>query len=230
MSFLFRLSHATVFVLVVFSQCALFEPKLSTVPDPLVREEVMNEEQKNATKVLKQKVVVLKNEVTSQKKTNELTSQSIKISKSKISKHSSVSALLREKEKLSLLKDDSTNAKRYLDEAQGSDLEKSKEETRLLVWIQKEKEDIAYLSMKESMLSESIAELELVRAEIAVKFQESQGKTPKDEDFIKKQTFEAQYGDRKTETRRRTAEWERIKNEAQKLPKVNIEDTLDDTK
>ncbi|BDA78751.1 hypothetical protein LPTSP3_g16810 [Leptospira kobayashii] len=190
----------------------------------------MNEEQKNASKVLKQKVVALKNEVSSQKKTNELTSQSIKISKSKILKHSAVSSLLREKEKLALLKDDSQGAKRYLDEAQSSDLEKSKEETRLLVWIQKEKEDTAYLAMKESLLSESIAELELVRAEIAVKFQESQGKTPKDEDFIKKQTFESQYGNRKTETRKKTADWERVKNEAQKLPKVNIEDTLEDAK
>ncbi|WP_109019724.1 hypothetical protein [Leptospira kobayashii] len=230
MSSPFRLFYVTIFVLVVFSRCALFEPKLTTVPDPLVREEVMNEEQKNASKVLKQKVVALKNEVSSQKKTNELTSQSIKISKSKILKHSAVSSLLREKEKLALLKDDSQGAKRYLDEAQSSDLEKSKEETRLLVWIQKEKEDTAYLAMKESLLSESIAELELVRAEIAVKFQESQGKTPKDEDFIKKQTFESQYGNRKTETRKKTADWERVKNEAQKLPKVNIEDTLEDAK
>ncbi|WP_246052180.1 hypothetical protein [Leptospira idonii] len=190
----------------------------------------MNEEQKSAIKVIKQRIITLKNEIATQKKTNEITSQSIKISKAKIAKHTSQRDLLKEKEKLSLIKDESSNAKRYLDESQAADLEKQKEETRYLTWIQKEKEDIAFLQMKEAMLSENIAELELVRAEVAVKFQESQGKVPSDPEFVKKEIFETQYSSRKSDSRRKTTEWERVKNEAAKLPKINLEDTYEESR
>jgi hypothetical protein len=218
-------SRTSFFLFLVFFQCVLFEPKLNTVPDAFVREEVMNEEQKNAVKVLKQKVVALNTETTALKKNNEVNGQSIKISKAKIAKHSATSTLLREKEKLFLIKDDSNNAKRMLDEAKASDLEKSKEETRRETWMQKQAEDMAFSQMKEAQLAEVIAELELVRAEIAVKYQEFQGKTVKDVDFVDKTKFDAQYNGKKADTRRKTAEWERIKNNAAKLPKVNLEDT-----
>jgi hypothetical protein len=224
--------YRTVFFLIlVFFQCVLFEPKLKTVPDAYVREEVMNEEQKNAVKVLKQKTIALNTEITGLKKNNEINLQSLRISKAKSLKHAAARDLLREKEKLALIKDDSATAKRYLDESQTADLEKSKEETRYQAWTQKQVEDDAFFQMKEAMLSESIAELELVRAEIAVKYQEFQGKSAKDPDYVDKQKYELQYNGRKSDTRKKTADWERIKNSAVKLPKVNIEDTyLEDIK
>ncbi|MDF3818798.1 hypothetical protein P3G55_02740 [Leptospira sp. 96542] len=200
------------------------------MPDVYVRDEVMNEEQKNATKTLKTKIVQMKNEVASQRKLNALTSQSIKISNQKMTKHIAERDLAREKEKYSLLKDDAVQAKRYLDEGQSFDLERAKEESRLKTWIQKEKEDVAYLEMKEAVLSELIAEHELVRAEIAVKFQESQGKTPEAPDYIKKENFVSQYAERKSDARRKTSDWERVKTEAPVLPKVNLEDSFDESK
>ncbi|MCZ8343701.1 MAG: hypothetical protein O9301_11755 [Leptospira sp.] len=223
---LVRNFHRILFLLLVFSNCVLFEPKISTVPDAYVREEVMNEEQKTATKVLKQKVIQFKNEVTQQRKLNSLTNQSIQISKAKVAKHSADRDLSRDKEKYFLLKDDPTQAKRYLEDSQNHEMERAKEETRMNVWIQKEKEDIAYLEAKEAALAETIAELELVRSEIAVKFQESQGKTPEDKDYIKKEEYESQYADRKSEARRKVSELERIRTEAPKLPKVNLEDSF----
>lgn len=225
------ISRTSFFLILVFFQCLLFEPKLKTVPDAYVREEVMNEEQKNAVKVLKQKIVALNTEITALKKVSEVNAQTLKISKTKIIRHAATRDLLSEKEKLSLIKDDSVNAKRYLDESQTADLEKAKEETRLQAWTQKQTEDSAFLQMKEATQSELIAELELVRAEIAVKYQEFQGKTSKDPDYVEKQKYDLQYNSRKAETRKKTADWERIKNTATKLPKVNLEDTyLDDTK
>ncbi|WP_246046985.1 hypothetical protein [Leptospira ognonensis] len=201
------------------------------MPDAYVREEVMNEEQKNAVKVLKQKIVALNTEITALKKVSEVNAQTLKIARAKIIRHAATRDLLSEKEKLSLIKDDSVNAKRYLDESQTADLEKAKEETRLQAWTQKQTEDTAFLQMKEATQSELIAELELVRAEIAVKYQEFQGKTSKDPDFVEKQKYDLQYNTRKAETRKKTADWERIKNNATKLPKVNLEDTyLDETK
>lgn len=223
---LVRNFHRILFLLLVFSNCVLFEPKISTVPDAYVREEVMNEEQKAATKVLKQKVIQLKNEGTQQRKLNSLTNQSIQISKSKVAKHAADRDLSRDKEKYFLLKDDPTQAKRYLEDSQNHEMERAKEETRMNVWIQKEKEDTAFLEAKEAALAETIAELELVRAEIAVKFQESQGKTPEDKDYIKKEEYEAQYADRKSEARRKVSDLERIRTEAPKLPKVNLEDSF----
>gem|GEM_PF-1620849 len=224
-------SRTSFFLILVFFQCVLFEPKLKTVPDAYVREEVMNEEQKNAVKILKQKVVSLNTEITGLKKVSEITTQTLKISKTKMAKHAATRDLLSEKEKLALIKDDSTNAKRYLDESQTADLEKSKEETRYQTWLQKQTEDNAFLQMKEATLSEFIAELELVRSEIAVKYQEFQGKTSKDPDFVDKQKYEIQYNSRKAETRKKTADWERIKNNQVKLPKVNLEETyLDENK
>ncbi|TGL63989.1 hypothetical protein EHQ58_00080 [Leptospira ognonensis] len=225
------ISRTSFFLILVFFQCVLFEPKLKTVPDAYVREEVMNEEQKNAVKVLKQKIVALNTEITALKKVSEVNAQTLKIARAKIIRHAATRDLLSEKEKLSLIKDDSVNAKRYLDESQTADLEKAKEETRLQAWTQKQTEDTAFLQMKEATQSELIAELELVRAEIAVKYQEFQGKTSKDPDFVEKQKYDLQYNTRKAETRKKTADWERIKNNATKLPKVNLEDTyLDETK
>ncbi len=221
-------SRTSFFLILVFFQCVLFEPKLKTVPDAYVREEVMNEEQKNAVKILKQKIVTLSTEINALKKNSEINGQSLKISKAKIGRHIATRDLLSEKEKLALIKDDSINAKRYLDESQTADLEKAKEETRFQTWTQKQAEDSAFLQMKEAIQSELIAELELVRAEIAIKYQEFQGKTSKDPDYIEKPKYDAQYNTRKTEARKKTAEWEKIKNSAIKLPKVNLEDTYSD--
>jgi hypothetical protein len=201
------------------------------VPDTYVREEVMNEEQKNAVKILKQKIVALNTEINGLKKVNEVNVQTLKISKAKITRHIATRDLLSEKEKLALIKDESTNAKRYLDDSQTADLEKAKEETRFQAWSQKQIEDNSFLQMKEATMSELIAELELVRAEIAVKYQEFQGKTSKDPDFVDKLKYDQQYNSRKAETRKKTADWERLKNNAPKLPKVNLEDTYqEDTK
>ncbi|WP_244934630.1 hypothetical protein [Leptospira vanthielii] len=218
------------FLLLVFSQCVLFEPKISKVPDAYVRDEVMNTEQKNATRVLTDKIIKLNNEVSAQRKANTLTAQAIKISQSKVTKHNSQHELARAKETYFVLKEDSAASKRYLEESQGHELERAKEETRYKTWIQKEKEDKAYLEMKEAALGELIAELELVRSEIAVKFQESQGKTPADPEYIKKEIYETQYAEKKSDARRRVSDWERVKTEAPSLPKVNLEDSFDDAK
>jgi hypothetical protein len=218
------------FLLLLFSQCVLFEPKISKVPDAYVREEVMNSEQKNATKILTDKIIKLNNEVTNQRKANALTSQAIKISQSKVTKHAAERDLKRAKESYFTLKEDQVSAKRYLEESQAVELERAKEETRYKTWVQKEKEDKAFLEMKEAALGELIAELELVRSEIAVKFQESQGKTPADPEYIKKEIYETQYAEKKSDTRRRLSDWERIKTEAPSLPKVNLEDSFDDSK
>lgn len=230
MSYQVRNFHRILFLLLVFSNCVLFEPKINTVPDAYVRDEVMNEEQKNASKALKTKIIQLKNEISAQRKTNDLTKQAIKISQAKIQKHAASRDVSREKEKYYLLKDDSATSKKFLDESQSFELERAKEETRFLVWTQKEKEDIAFLNAKEATLAEIIAELELVRAEIAVKFQESQGKTATDPDYIKKEEYESQYADRKSDARRKYSEYEKVKTEAPSLPKVNLEDSFDDSK
>ncbi|WP_233440767.1 hypothetical protein [Leptospira biflexa] len=190
----------------------------------------MNSEQKNATKILTDKIIKLNNEVTNQRKANALTSQAIKISQSKVTKHAAERDLKRSKESYFTLKEDQVSAKRYLEESQAVELERAKEETRYKTWVQKEKEDKAYLEMKEAALGELIAELELVRSEIAVKFQESQGKTPADPEYIKKEIYETQYAEKKSDTRRRLSDWERIKTEAPSLPKVNLEDSFDDSK
>lgn len=218
------------FLLLFFSQCVLFEPKINKVPDAYVREEVMNSEQKNATKILTEKIIKLNNEVVSQRKANALTNQAIKISQAKVNKHAAERDLKRTKESYFTLKEDQTSAKRYLEESQMHELERAKEETRYKTWVQKEKEDKAYLEMKEAALGEMIAELELVRSEIAVKFQESQGKTPADPEYIKKEIYETQYAEKKSEARRRLSDWERTKTEAPSLPKVNLEDSFDDSK
>ncbi|EMY69735.1 hypothetical protein EHQ95_14425 [Leptospira vanthielii] len=225
-----RILKTNLFLLLVFSQCVLFEPKISKVPDAYVRDEVMNTEQKNATRVLTDKIIKLNNEVSAQRKANTLTAQAIKISQSKVTKHNSQHELARAKETYFVLKEDSAASKRYLEESQGHELERAKEETRYKTWIQKEKEDKAYLEMKEAALGELIAELELVRSEIAVKFQESQGKTPADPEYIKKEIYETQYAEKKSDARRRVSDWERVKTEAPSLPKVNLEDSFDDAK
>lgn len=225
-----RILKTNLFLLLVFSQCVLFEPKISKVPDAYVRDEVMNSEQKNATRVLTDKIIKLNNEVSAQRKANTLTGQAIKISQSKVTKHSSQRDLARTKETYFVLKEDSAASKRYLEESLGHELERAKEETRYKTWVQKEKEDKAYLEMKEAALGELIAELELVRSEIAVKFQESQGKTPTDPEYIKKEIYETQYAEKKSDARRRVSDWERVKTEAPSLPKVNLEDSFDDAK
>jgi len=224
-------SRTSFFLIPLFFQCVLFEPKLKTVPDAYVREEVMNEEQKTAVKVIKQKIITLNAEISLLKKNNEINAQTLKISRAKIHRHAAQRDLLNEKEKLALVKDDSVNAKRYLDESQTSELERSKEETRTQGWLQKQSEDMAFFNMKEAMLSEAIAELELVRAEIAIKYQEFQGKNNKDPEYIEKTNYDKQYNDRKADTRKKTTEWEKVKNATTKLPKVNLEDTyLDELK
>ncbi|GBF49221.1 hypothetical protein LPTSP4_07310 [Leptospira ryugenii] len=201
---------------------------MTTVPDAYVREEVMNEEQKTAVKAIKQRIISLNSEINALKKTIEVNAQSIRISKSKIQKHIASKDLANEKEKLALIKEDPSLAKRYLDESQSAELERGKEESRLQAWNQKQSEDQANLKLKEATLSEAIAELELVRSEIGIKYQEFQGKTTKDPEYIDKTKFDTQYNERKSETRRRTAEWEKIKNSAPKIPKINIEDTYSD--
>lgn len=225
-----RILKTNLFLLLVFSQCVLFEPKINKVPDAYVRDEVMNAEQKNATRVLTDRIIKLNNEVSAQRKANTLTTQAIKISQSKVTKHSAQRDLARNKETYFVLREDSATSKRYLEESQAHELECAKEETRYKTWVQKEKEDKAYLEMKEAALGELIAELELVRSEIAVKFQESQGKTPADPEYIKKEIYETQYAEKKSDARRRVSDWERVKTEAPSLPKVNLEDSFDDAK
>ncbi|EKJ85452.1 hypothetical protein [Leptospira meyeri] len=225
-----RILKTNLFLILVFSQCVLFEPKINKVPDAYVRDEVMNAEQKNATRVLTDRIIKLNNEVSAQRKANTLTAQAIKISQTKVAKHSAQRDLARSKETYFVLKEDSATSKRYLEESQGHELERAKEETRYKTWVQKEKEDKAYLEMKEAALGELIAELELVRSEIAVKFQESQGKTPADPEYIKKEIYETQYAEKKSDARRRVSDWERVKAEAPSLPKVNLEDSFDDAK
>lgn len=221
-----RIFPSTVFLLLVFSQCALFEPKIATVPEAYVREEVMTSEQKNAITILKSKVVQMKNEVSALRKSNALTTQSILVSYAKMQKHAAERDLAKEKEAYYLLKEEPNLAKKWHEEKQSAELERAKEETRWKTWIQKEKEDKSLLVMREASLGEFISELELVKAEVAVKFQENQGKSSADPDFLQKAMFESQYSERKSEARRKLSEYERTKAEAISLPKVNLEDSF----
>ncbi|WP_411822368.1 hypothetical protein [Leptospira sp. 'Mane'] len=208
----------------------MFEPKINTVPDAFVQDRLLNEDQKNSIHVLNDNVVQLKNDVVAQKKANEVTTQTIQISKKKIINHISKTDLLKDKEKLALIKEDNETAKRYLNEVKISESEKADEEIRLKTWTQKVKEDNAYYQLLEAKLSEKIAELELMRAGIAVTFQESAGKSPKEKDFITKEKFNTQHTKTIADTRKKQSEWDRVKTETLKLPKVNLDKTYTDDK
>lgn len=191
----------------------------------------MNEEQKNATKATKQKIINSRAEILVLKKGNEITAQSIKLSQAKIKKHLNDRDFFREKDILLKIQSENSTSKKYWDESMIADNERAKEENRYLGWTQKLKEDEALLKFKEASLAESMAEYELIRAEIAAKYQDSLGVEPSKENYIKKTDYDAQFVEKRSETRRRYADWEKTKAEAVQTSKVILEDTyLDEHK
>lgn len=227
----FRYFMPFFFVLAVFWNCAVFEPRWKTVPDPLVREDFMNEEQKNAIKATKQKIINSRAEINTLKKSNDVTAQSIKLSQAKVKKHFQDRDYFREKDVLIKIQNENNTSKKYWDESMISDNERAKEENRLIGWTQKLKEDEALLRFKEASLAESMAEHELIRSEIAAKYQDSLGVEPGKENYVKKTDYDAQFVEKRSETRRRYAEWEKTKSEAVQTSKVTLEDTyLDEHK
>ncbi len=227
----FRYFMPFFFVLAVFWNCAVFEPRWKTVPDPLVREDFMNEEQKNAIKATKQKIINSRAEINTLKKSNDVTAQSIKLSQAKVKKHFQDRDYFREKDILIKIQNENNTSKKYWDESMISDNERAKEENRLIGWTQKLKEDEALLRFKEASLAESMAEHELIRAEVAAKYQDSLGVEPGKENYVKKTDYDAQFVEKRSETRRRYAEWEKTKSEAVQTSKVTLEDTyLDEHK
>jgi hypothetical protein len=221
--------NIAIFFLIIFSQCSLFEPRINTVPDSLVQDELLNLDQKTKIIRLNDSIVLFRKDIISQKNTNEINAHSIRISKKKILNQISTTELLKEKEKLEIVKESYETAKRYSSETKISDSEKGKEEARLKSWIQKEKLDDAYYQLLEAKLSEEITKLELERAGIAVAFQDSQGTSHEDKNFINKEKFNTQYLKTVADTEKKQIEYDRQKTEFAKLPKADLEKTyLDD--
>jgi|JI8StandDraft_1071087.scaffolds.fasta_scaffold55655_1 hypothetical protein len=214
----------------VFTQCVLFEPKINTVPDEYVQEKTMSTSDKEAIDKLNLKVISLNNDITKQKKLNTINEQSLQISNSKIQKQKFHSDVLRDKEKLALIKEDTKAVKRFQKEFQLSEKERTDEESRQKAWEHKGKADEAYYAYLESELTESISNLEMRRARIAVNFQNSEGKSPKDTDYIVIEEFIKQHSKTVEDSRKKKLNWDNIKLESINLSKVKLEDTYLDGK
>lgn len=216
------------FILLVFWNCAVFEPKWKTVPESLVREEYANPEQQNALKATKQRILNLRQEIQIHKRQMEFNHLALQLSQSKTNKHSQDRDFYLKKEALFQMKGDSQSTKRNFDEAQQAEQEKSKEETRKDLWSHKILEDEATLIFKEAELAEALAEHEKIKSEVAIHYQDTIGINPKAPDYIQKIEYDSQWIKRKNETRRRNSELSKIRSQGPNpLTSVKLEDTYE---